>query len=106
FEAEECIRVFHVTGVQTCALPIWAGGRPLHAEQSAPDELTLWNDAHVVRGVRGHAGHDATPCGARFPGSAHGSRAPAPLRGAAEIGRASWRERGRGGGAAVGGATE
>src|SRR5690606_40389837 len=25
FQAEDGIRVFHVTGVQTCALPIWAG---------------------------------------------------------------------------------
>src|SRR5690606_40747262 len=24
FQAEDGIRVFHVTGVQTCALPIWA----------------------------------------------------------------------------------
>src|SRR5690606_40418350 len=32
FQAEDGIRVFHVTGVQTCALPIWcpekAGARP------------------------------------------------------------------------------
>src|SRR5690606_40263445 len=26
FQAEDGIRDFHVTGVQTCALPIWAGG--------------------------------------------------------------------------------
>src|SRR5690606_20543959 len=25
FQAEDGIRAFHVTGVQTCALPIWAG---------------------------------------------------------------------------------
>src|SRR5690606_17496203 len=25
FRAEDCIRYFHVTGVQTCALPIWLG---------------------------------------------------------------------------------
>src|SRR5690606_40599157 len=25
FQAEDGIRVFHVTGVQTCALPIWTG---------------------------------------------------------------------------------
>src|SRR5690606_39752811 len=28
-QAEDGIRDFHVTGVQTCALPISAGGRPL-----------------------------------------------------------------------------
>src|SRR5690606_40780777 len=26
FQAEDGIRDFHVTGVQTCALPIWCGG--------------------------------------------------------------------------------
>src|SRR5690606_39369764 len=26
FQAEDGIRDFHVTGVQTCALPIWLGG--------------------------------------------------------------------------------
>src|SRR5690606_40209695 len=35
FQAEDGIRDFHVTGVQTCALPIWAvrgfSGRPEHA---------------------------------------------------------------------------
>src|SRR5690606_40996599 len=31
FQAEDGIRDFHVTGVQTCALPIWrAGARPQH----------------------------------------------------------------------------
>src|SRR5690606_40422745 len=28
FQAEDGIRVFHVTGVQTCALPIWATRDP------------------------------------------------------------------------------
>src|SRR5690606_40252528 len=28
FQAEDGIRDFHVTGVQTCALPIWAVRRP------------------------------------------------------------------------------
>src|SRR2546430_12695148 len=28
FQAEDGIRVLTVTGVQTCALPIWAGGYP------------------------------------------------------------------------------
>src|SRR5690606_40266147 len=27
FQADDGIRVFHVTGVQTCALPIWYEGR-------------------------------------------------------------------------------
>src|SRR6266511_6455642 len=37
FQAEDGIRDFHVTGVQTCALPIWAerGDAPLLLEQLA-----------------------------------------------------------------------
>src|SRR5690606_39719085 len=31
FQAEDGIRDFHVTGVQTCALPIWPTGRPRRA---------------------------------------------------------------------------
>src|SRR5690606_17704805 len=31
FQAEDCIRAFHVTGVQTCALPIFADVPELHA---------------------------------------------------------------------------
>src|SRR5690606_1413312 len=38
FQAEDGIRAFHVTGVQTCALPIWARGSAEAAEDVA-DEL-------------------------------------------------------------------
>src|SRR5690606_39603502 len=34
FQAEDGIRDFHVTGVQTCALPIWLG-----VQDAAPDTL-------------------------------------------------------------------
>src|SRR5436309_7806739 len=35
FQAEDGIRIFHVTGVQTCALPIWAAGRRAGRRRSA-----------------------------------------------------------------------
>src|SRR5690606_39504336 len=39
FQAEDGIRDFHVTGVQTCALPIscllWTGGYPLRRREAA-----------------------------------------------------------------------
>src|SRR5690606_39744071 len=34
FQAEDGIRVFHVTGVQTCALPIWQSERDLLGQQA------------------------------------------------------------------------
>src|SRR5207253_7818611 len=36
FQAEDGIRDGHVTGVQTCALPIWALVMALHASSPAP----------------------------------------------------------------------
>src|SRR5205807_5343531 len=47
FQAEDGIRDYKVTGVQTCALPIFRGPRPEH-EQSPPSGLWL--------GDRGRAG--------------------------------------------------
>src|SRR5690606_5149906 len=38
FQAEDGIRDFHVTGVQTCALPIWAGQQPIKACEVVPLE--------------------------------------------------------------------
>src|SRR5690606_39636541 len=45
FQAEDGIRAFHVTGVQTCALPIWSiATKPIRARQlgqvAAPPPLT------------------------------------------------------------------
>src|SRR5690606_40789656 len=36
FQAEDGIRDFHVTGVQTCALPIWARGPASRTRGPAP----------------------------------------------------------------------
>src|SRR5690606_40761048 len=63
FQAEDGIRVFHVTGVQTCALPIFDGSRartdertPLRevvrVEQPRGGHLDVGRVAHVGEGVR------------------------------------------------------
>src|SRR5690606_39729449 len=61
FQAEDGIRDFHVTGVQTCALPIFAGignaysDEILHVARFSPFKLTRsFTDAEVA------ALHDAT----------------------------------------------
>src|SRR5690606_41005878 len=101
-QAEDGIRDFHVTGVQTCALPIYVGGvgggdvgfghregraDPAVQQRLQPPLPLLGGAEHVqhlhVPGVRGGAVE-------RLRGEA-----------GAEIGRASCRERGGGG---VGGA--
>src|SRR5690606_41009206 len=71
FQAEDGIRDFHVTGVQTCALPIWS--RPVRPSARSRTDRTV------------HASHRPRPdpCAA-------GWRATAPAPG---IGRASCRER-------------
>src|SRR5690606_39738624 len=85
FQAEDGIRDFHVTGVQTCALPIWTV-KPDQRENLAPGILALGDGEFAVE-VHG-------------AGRATGGIAPGPaLRrivetaGADQIGRASCRER-------------
>src|SRR5690606_40700996 len=82
FQAEDGIRDFHVTGVQTCALPIWrrralaagAGSRATHARA-----------ARTTRPA-------GLPEDQRWQGPApRGARAPTARLG--QIGRASCRER-------------
>src|SRR2546426_6636763 len=84
FQAEDGIRDYKVTGVQTCALPISGFSRG-----SISPLLSASAAAHARRTAR-----------ARRPGSgtqAAGARtappAPPPARADAEIGRASCRER-------------
>src|SRR5690606_39294351 len=98
FQAEDGIRDFHVTGVQTCALPISGGVVPARgAEPRRDDEL-------VAAHEQGEAASDGAPRrGAhrevrrRAPASAT-SRSPPSS--ALESGRASWRETGKGEGRA------
>src|SRR5256885_6735831 len=85
FQAEDGIRDYKVTGVQTCALPISrANRRPAAAAGAAPP---------------GHRA--ATRLGASWPapcpdpdGATGPRRRSRPAAARAEIGRASWRERG------------
>src|SRR5690606_39356925 len=91
FQAEDGIRDFHVTGVQTCALPIWPRGTerrrlaglvdvPVPAPRDPMDAVL--RNPHVAEGKRfcwkcGEPVGRSTPVG------------PGPT----EIGRASCRER-------------
>src|SRR5690625_7806829 len=50
FQAEDGIRDGHVTGVQTCALPIWSAGLYMTPEVIAlPENLTVARALQVVR---------------------------------------------------------
>src|SRR5690349_21967159 len=52
FQAEDGIRDLYVTGVQTCALPIWAGGRKSGAVPLGAS-LAAAYDVVVARGPQG-----------------------------------------------------
>src|SRR5207302_7156503 len=97
FQAEDGIRDFHVTGVQTCALPIWKAMRkkyrPLvdrvHSRAELSDLIAQMvselSALHIfVRGGDVREVPDRITLGS--------------LGAVLEIGRASWRERGEGGG--------
>src|SRR5690606_40657401 len=45
FQAVAGRRVFHVTGVQTCALPIWPAGRRPPARRRSPRSRREWGRA-------------------------------------------------------------
>src|SRR5207247_7846159 len=94
--AEDGIRDPLVTGVQTCALPIWFGGRPC-AKTHAPPGQARWGRPPLCKNPRSTG---ASPVGAAAlvqkptlhrgkPGG--GGR---PCAKTHEIGRASCRERG------------
>src|SRR5690606_39452793 len=92
FQAEDGIRDFHVTGVQTCALPIWVRAR------RATDLARLRSSASARPSASAMAGalasDWATAPRARCdgnPGTPDPRASPRTRRG--EIGRASCRER-------------
>src|SRR5690606_39738246 len=58
FQAEDGIRDFHVTGVQTCALPIWWSARRVDGGRKRP--RFLWTPGHAVCNA-GHASARAAP---------------------------------------------
>src|SRR5690606_40466101 len=57
FQAEDGIRDFHVTGVQTCALPIWPHPGPRRAAKRRPRAPV----ALFVGGEHGGAAGDGAP---------------------------------------------
>src|SRR5690606_40071885 len=48
FQAEDGIRDFHVTGVQTCALPIFQYPKPLSIIKQLIEQSTDPNEGHIV----------------------------------------------------------
>src|SRR5690606_40323550 len=94
FQAEDGIRDFHVTGVQTCALPISAGWRGVLPPRLAVPSIPI-ESHHGGRRPEGDRG-EAHPIPPRSRRAARGqgsrrSRPPAPSA-PREIGRASGRE--------------
>src|SRR5207302_2312786 len=87
FQAEDGIRDFHVTGVQTCALPILAARSSMTVAPAAVIELR----AAIAARSNGSGRHRASSCHccARLRASA---RAPPASRSRDKIGRASCRE--------------
>src|SRR5690606_41160722 len=90
FQAEDGIRGFHVTGVQTCALPICTRAVNPFPARARP---TACGRACTKRWVGRPALHG--PRRAESPAFAATSGSPPPnrRRGARQIGRASCRER-------------
>src|SRR5690606_40138771 len=91
FQAEDGIRDFHVTGVQTCALPI-SCGRPRIRGGRSPG---VFGRSNSPRKFTGPPGLSPTVQGTDRIGRTPGTPAPSawPRRHLAEIGRASCRER-------------
>src|SRR5690606_39592808 len=50
YQAEDGIRDFHVTGVQTCALPIYP--QPVPDLHMAPDHIAPWRQYHLQNRLR------------------------------------------------------
>src|SRR5260221_395433 len=95
FQAEDGIRVHCVTGVQTCALPIWAA--PRNAGRPAAALARLHNPPRAAAGRPAFRGAARTRPARRAAGRGAPGRAGCPRisSAASQIGRASWRERGK-----------
>src|SRR5688500_19876768 len=92
FQAEDGIRDYKVTGVQTCALPIFTGGVPASETRAAGSDSGFQPNRRLT------ASPASTSAAARRPGGAERKRAiGAPM----QIGRASCRGRGCEAGVAV-----
>src|SRR3712207_8424064 len=88
FQAEDGIRDIGVTGVQTCALPIWAG---------SPVELELWLGGEGFVSLSTGFSGGLNPFHRSFPvtqKAAGGERVGVEAEVVPKIGRAACRERG------------
>src|SRR5690606_40113673 len=90
FQAEDGIRDFHVTGVQTCALPIFGVVMFLFIIGLEMEPSRLWN---LRRQIFGLGMVQVGTCGALLTGVGLLLGFPAPVAFVAEIGRATCRER-------------
>src|SRR5438309_9779417 len=89
FQAEDGIRDGTVTGVQTCALPIWRPSPFTSASVTPVVKDGSWTTGATLADVNGNGRLDIYLCKA--------GKVPGALR---EIGRASCREMGEGSGSA------
>src|SRR5690349_5192033 len=55
FQAEDGIRALYVTGVQTCALPIWSGWNFSRSTRASPAGVIRWIECAAARSVAGPA---------------------------------------------------
>src|SRR5690606_40739493 len=92
FQAEDGIRDFHVTGVQTCALPIsWVATK----KSCRPQMAYTASSNQKRREPSGRCGRFAVAGGApRVPWARVAGAMANTARGTAKIGRAACRERG------------
>src|SRR5256885_4232830 len=74
FQAEDGIRDYKVTGVQTCALPIYPSARPLLARRQAAQGRPSRTAGEVVGGVGRLARRGGRGLGAHRPDCAAGAR--------------------------------
>src|SRR5690606_41199552 len=73
FQAEDGIRVFHVTGVQTCALPIFTRVRPPQGTTAPPTGVARARRARVSRAAATRRSNHRPPSTTtlRPPGGPH-----------------------------------
>src|SRR5690606_39416648 len=88
FQADDCIRDFHVTGVQTCALPISSAARGRPAPRPTAPAPGRAGSAPTGPRPAPSAGTTTRPSAAAVRPPVRPPRAPAP-----QIRRASCRER-------------
>src|SRR5690606_39897292 len=92
---EDGIRDFHVTRVQTCALPIWVGHALRHHHRNVEEELFVFRNEREALGkhlfVRRRTSKGRSDLAQEYARTGYVSLMQLVPHGK-EIGRASWRE--------------